>query len=95
MKKIFILGLMALLCHLASAQHKLSGSVITGNSQPLPGVTIYIQEINKGTISDANGYYQLNNLPEGELKVQFSFIGFTNRIELANLAKGDVVLMLH
>ena len=68
---------MALLCHLASAQHKLSGSVITGNSQPLPGVTIYIQEINKGTISDANGYYQLNNLPEGELKVQFSFIGFT------------------
>ena len=92
MKKIFILGLMALLCHLASAQHKLSGSVITGNSQPLLGVTIYIQEINKGTISDANGYYQLNNLPEGELKVQFSFIGFTNSIETVDMAKGDVIL---
>ena len=82
MKKIFILGLMALLCHFASAQHKLSGSVITGNSQPLPGVTIYIQEINKGTISDANGYYQLNNLPEGELKSRLE--GLLSRIGFAS-----------
>jgi len=92
MKRLFILSAMALLCHFASAQHKLSGIVVSENDQPLPGVTVYIQEINKGTISDTNGYYELDNLPLAELKVQFSFIGFTNRIESTNLTKCDVLL---
>jgi iron complex outermembrane recepter protein len=52
---------------------------------PLPGASIYIHDLNKGTISDENGIYQLTNLPNGKHKVQFSFVGYANRIETVEL----------
>ncbi len=52
---------------------------------PLPGATIYVPDMNKGTLSDSNGNYELLNLPNGKIKIQFTFIGYTNRIESVEL----------
>ena len=75
MKKIIpmlLLGFSAIL----HAQNSVSGTVTDAQNQPLKGVTITAPEIHKGTTTDENGKFTLNNLPNSNLKLSFSFIGF-------------------
>ena len=48
--------------------------------------------MNKGTVSDENGNYVLHNLPNGKLKIQFSFIGYANVIETVVLNETELDL---
>ncbi len=51
-----------------------SGKVTDASGMPLPGVTVVIKGTATGTITDVDGYYQLNNLPSNAILV-FSFVG--------------------
>jgi hypothetical protein len=54
----------------------MSGKVTDGkNGETLPGVSIYIDKLKQGTISDKSGQYQME-IPVGEYDVRLSFIGF-------------------
>ncbi len=75
---ILVIGLFSLNLH---AQNKITGKITDQDNQLLPGTTIFIPEINKGTVSDKNGRYELLNLPNGKLKIQYSYIGYSNVIE--------------
>lgn len=44
------------------------------NKEPISGVTVYVQELAAGTISNSYGFYSLS-LPRGLHQLQFSFIG--------------------
>ncbi len=57
------------------------------NGIALPGVSIFIPELQKGTVSDANGFYQLENLPNGKITIQFSFIGYESSINTITIIK--------
>ena len=92
MNKIKILGIMLLLCSIINAQNRITGRVTDVDSLPLPGATVYIHELNKGTIADVNGEYTINNVPDGKLNVQFSFMGYGNVIQTIVLNKSDKVL---
>ena len=81
MKRIIVLCAIGLLCLNLKAQNKISGKITDQDNQTLPGTTIFITEMNKGTVSDKNGHYELLNLPNGKLKIQFSFVGYSNVIE--------------
>jgi iron complex outermembrane receptor protein len=61
------------------AQNSVSGIVTDVRSQPLKGVTVNAPEIHKGTTTDENGKYTMNNLPNGNLKLTFSCIGFATQ----------------
>lgn len=81
MKKItFIFALVCLIGH-TIAQNKISGFVTTQDQTPLFGALISIPELNKSTISDSKGYYEINNIPNGSLKIQVSFLGYATYIE--------------
>lgn len=78
MKKIIItllLGFSALL----QAQNTVSGTVLNLANQPIKGVSVSAPELHKGTTTDANGKYSLTNLPNGDLKLDFTFVGFTTQ----------------
>jgi iron complex outermembrane receptor protein len=81
MKKIFILCIAVCSFHLLDAQNIIKGKITDEANLPLPGATIFLPEINKGTISDKNGNYEVADLPAGKFKIQYSFIGYVNRIE--------------
>ncbi len=66
---------MILSCHILNAQNKITGKITGQDSLPLPGATIFVPELNKGTMADQNGNYTLLNLPNGKVKIQYSFIG--------------------
>ena len=75
MKKLIIalfMGISALL----QAQNSISGTVTDIRNQPLKGVSVYISELNKGTSTDENGKYIFSNLPNRNLKISFTFMGF-------------------
>ncbi|RPH28271.1 MAG: TonB-dependent receptor [Bacteroidales bacterium] len=90
MKNIFIICVMILSYHITEAQNKISGKIVDQDNLPLIGATIFVPDLNKGTVSNANGNYELSNLPNGSIKIQFSFVGYTNHIE-AVLLNGENV----
>lgn len=73
--------MMLLIGHALQAQNKISGLLTDQDNLPLAGATVFLPEINKGTVTDAKGKYEIINLPNGKVKIQFSYIGYTNRIE--------------
>jgi len=81
MKKIFAICMVLLMVHTLQAQNKVSGLITDQDNLPLAGATVFLPEINKGTVSGENGKYEISNLPNGKIKIQFSYIGYTNRIE--------------
>jgi len=81
---------MVLTYYTINAQNKISGKITDQNNVPLPGATIYIPDMNKGITSNSSGNYELSNLPNGKIKIQYSFVGYTNRIETVVL-KGNAL----
>jgi len=75
-----LLLMLGVLVH-SHAQQTLTGTVRDQeNQQPVEGVNVFIPELQKGTITDADGRFTLGGLPAGQLKVQFSHIGYQNII---------------
>lgn len=78
MKKI-IIALILGFSGLLNAQNSVSGTVTDLQNQPVPGVSVYVAELHKGTTTDENGKYSLNNLPKGGLRIAFTFVGYTTQ----------------
>ena len=59
-----------------NAQNSISGKITNTKNKPIFGVEIYALEIHKGTTSKEDGSYILNNIPNGKIKVTFSYLGY-------------------
>ncbi len=81
--KTYILLLFFLGTALSSyAQTEISGIVKNKSTgEALPGVNVFIPEIQKGTFTDGSGKYLLGQIPRGKLKVQFSSVGYETIIK--------------
>jgi hypothetical protein len=63
----------------------LSGYVTNKDTRdPVAGVTVFVQKLSSGTVSNQFGYYSLS-LPRGAHQVQFSFVGMKNKVVNLNL----------
>ncbi|MBE0422889.1 MAG: TonB-dependent receptor [Lutibacter sp.] len=60
----------------AHSQNKLSGKIVNSQNEPLLGVTVYVEELQKGTSTNENGLYELTNLPSNVIKITIAYIGF-------------------
>jgi outer membrane receptor for ferrienterochelin and colicins len=63
----------------------------------LPHVVVYASQLGKGTFSNENGYFRLNDLPRTKLELEFRLLGFkTQKIEVntqtQDLIKLDIEL---
>ncbi len=62
---------------LFSQTNNLSGHISDkASGKAISSVNIIVKNLNIGTISDASGNFNLNNLPNGEYKIVFSHIGY-------------------
>lgn len=79
------------------------GGVLTGiitdekNDEPLTGVTIKIIGTTFETISDFDGTYRMEGIPEGRYTVEASFVSYTNRTITGVRVKDseDEILNIH
>lgn len=77
----------------AQTQEKqLTGTVTDSSGFPLPGVTVVIKGTIKGTITNIDGKYSLDNVPNDAILV-FSFVGMKSQeISVSNQSSIDLVL---
>lgn len=76
----------ALLVHLVSySQNQITGTVVDDKNIPLPGASIIIPELQKGTVTNNKGKFLFQNLPKGNLTIEFSYLGFHNVIKKVNV----------
>ncbi len=93
MRKILYIISLLILNQYIIAQTSISGTVIDKNTgEKLPGVNIYIPELQKGTITDKTGFYQINRLPNGIFKIQYSFVGYSKVIKTINVNDKSLTL---
>ncbi len=57
-------------------RYSLSGKITDTSGAPLPGASVYIPDIKKGSIADATGNYNLTNVPAGSYLVEVKYIGY-------------------
>ena len=67
----------------------ITGRIVDNENLPLPGASVYIESIKKGTISDVNGYYRLTGLNKGEYQVSVSYIGFKPKTQEISVREGE------
>ena len=93
MKKQILLLCLVLISICGNAQITVKGKVTSAtDNEPLIGVTIQIKGTDKGTVTDLNGYYSLDNITKDDILV-FSSIGFeTQEIRVANQNTINVVM---
>ena len=53
----------------------ITGIVVTNNGEPAPGVTIVIQELSKGAVTNESGIFSFKNIPVGTYHLKASLIG--------------------
>lgn len=66
----------------------ISGRVLDNTNLPLPGAAIVVKSLNKGVVSDVNGYYRLTVLPEGTHEIIVSYIGFKPQSKRVTVSEG-------
>ena len=59
-----------------SAQQPFIGKVIDAEDNPLPGVSILVKGTTRGTVSDFDGNFRIENMVIGEV-LEFSYVGMT------------------
>jgi len=71
----------------AQEKHTVSGTIYDDKTnETLIGVSVYFPELAIGTTTNEYGFYSLT-IPEGNQKVQISYIGFKTIIETLNITK--------
>jgi TonB-linked SusC/RagA family outer membrane protein len=98
---ILLLGLALILSSNIYAQRKITGKVTNStDGLTLPGVTVVVSGTKLATISDANGGFQINNVPASATTLVFSSVGFisetviiNNKTEINVFLKEDLKLL--
>jgi len=88
--KIFLFILAIITCSLRSlsvdgqknsSRYSLSGKITDTSGAAMAGASVYISDLRKGSVSDANGNYQINDIPSGTYVVEIKFIGYKTILE--------------
>ncbi len=87
MKKIVFIFFLLFLFIKVNAQNQIKGKVTDINNEPLIGASVSLLELNKGTITNQAGEYLISNIPNGKIKIQFSFVGYNTEIKTIDISQ--------
>jgi len=77
LKKFSLLFSLFIMSGLAFAQTgSISGKVVDETNQPLPAATVLVKGTAKSTATDVNGNYKLTGLANGQVTLEFRFLGY-------------------
>jgi outer membrane receptor protein involved in Fe transport len=93
MKKHFVLVLLFSCSVLFSygQSNEIRGRITDTNGLPLPGATVYIPRLERGTSANSNGDYLLQGLKPGAISIIVSFIGYEPRTLILNVTGQQTV----
>ncbi len=63
-----------------------SGTIVDASTgEPLSGANVVVQDVGKGTASNQNGKFQLQNVPSGNQEITISYVGYNKAILNLNI----------
>ena len=90
--------LLTILCiglsFVSQAQQTISGTITNNQNEPLFGVEVFVEELQKGTSTDERGYFELNNLPSNTIKLAIVFMGYKTQIKTIQLEQETTSLTI-
>ncbi len=94
-KKIFI-PVSVIVCGLpATAQNQLKGKVISEETQqPVPGVSVYLNNTTNGSVSDKDGIFYIRNVQPGKYRLVASSVGYTTYTKMIDTRSLDNDLII-
>ncbi|HEX2787862.1 MAG TPA: TonB-dependent receptor [Ignavibacteria bacterium] len=85
-KFLFIFIFLFFISSISYSQNNLSGKVLDASTQkPLSGAIVSISDLKISTATDTNGYYLLDNLPEGNFALNIKYTGYKSITERINI----------
>lgn len=67
----------------------ITGTIVDQNGETLPGAQVVVVGTMKGSTTDANGQYTIQNAPAGQIDVRASFVGYKPQTQSIELAAGE------
>ena len=92
MKNLLISFLLVVLSTLPSVAQTLQGVILLNDSTPCPYATVYVASANRGIAANEKGEYLLDELPTGNLKVEYSCMGQQSVRRELTLTKGETLV---
>lgn len=78
---------------LAKDSYLLSGTITDSESgEPISFAYVHIEELNRTTVADANGYYQIKNVPSGNFTLSIHRIGYRTQTKEIAIKEADEVV---
>jgi iron complex outermembrane receptor protein len=93
MRRIILAVLFSLNIATSFAGGIIKGNVSDLNAYGLPGVSVVVQGTGQGTVTGLNGDYILNALPDGEVTLKFSCVGFVPQTRKVTVKDGATVVL--
>ena len=91
MKQVVFTALCVLLSAYGFGQYSISGRVYNAETGvSLVGANVIIEENSNGAFTDSEGYFEIQDLPEGNYTVLVSFLGYESASEVIQLSDRDV-----
>ena len=91
-QRLLFLVLMAVSSTMAMAQGKVSGKVVDATGEPVIGASILVKGTSNGAVTDFDGNYTIQSVPQGASLV-FSYVGYrTQTIAVNGRGSIDVTL---
>ncbi len=59
-----------------AARFSISGNIASATGAPLPGASVYISDLKKGSVADDNGNYSISDIPSGTYLLEINFVGY-------------------
>ena len=93
--KFYLLGLVAFLCLMPNAVFAqnltVEGTVHDETGEPLIGVTVVVQGRGTGGITDFDGHFRIQSVPQGS-KLEFSYVGYLTQVQQVKGGHLDVTM---
>ena len=94
MKKLFLLlTLISTFTMAAQNSGSIKGMISEASGSPLSGATVYIKSLDKGTVTDYDGNFVLDNLEIGTYDVTISYVGFATTHQSVSVMAGKVTTL--
>lgn len=90
MKKIYIFLFLFTSILVNAQSFELSGKVIDKNKEPLPGASILVKELKKGTSADFEGNFSFK-LEKGIYTIEVSFLGYKTLSKEISVSKNEKI----
>ncbi|MEA3445743.1 MAG: TonB-dependent receptor [Bacteroidota bacterium] len=96
MKKIHLMFVLQLFATLAFAQFKIEGTVRNVNGKALQSANIFLENSKKGSSSDSDGKFEIENIKPGTYVLRASFVGYKPYVSEIMVTKNisvDIILV--